>query len=323
MTFTIEFEETPKSRRKKLEAALTETPPQEIVSRPIHETTTPHGKIIYALPYGEYEQIDAWRPSHIVKCDTSPLAVWWERWGDKKEPTESLLWGHAVHTAALEPDLFETTVEEATGKRTPAMKQAAADRGAVLLKQGNVQFGYESAVMAAKRLLDYPHVQPFLKAGGSREVSLVAEECGLPVKCRIDWLCGMPAILDVKTTRNVDPWKFSRDFYTFHYDVKLGLYRRWAMRLLDLKELPVFCLLIGNAKPHDVTIVCRTGGEPVGIPQPVLERGADKGMRWLDRIRECVNSSYWPGIDVDPDWNLNTPNWEMDEDDDLEVLVDD
>lgn len=283
-----------------------------------HETTTPHGRILYGLLYDEYEKIDAWRPSHIVKCDESPLSVWWERWGDKKPPTESLIWGHGVHTAALEPDLFESTVEEAKGTRTPKAKKEAAERGVTLLKPGKVQFGYESAVMAAKRLFDYPHVQPFLKAGGSREVSLTAEECGLAVKCRIDWLCNMPAILDVKTTRNLDPWKFSKDFYKLHYDVKLGLYQRWARRLLDLRELPVYCLLVGNVPPHDVTIVPRTNGDPVGIPQPVLDRGADKGLRWLERIKQCVESGKWPGVDDDPDWDLQTPWFEMDDDDEIE-----
>ena len=96
--------------------------------------------------------------------------------------------------------------------------------------------------------------------------------------------------------------------------MKLGLYQRWASRLIDSPGLPVYLLLIENQPPHDVTMAPRVNGEPIPIPQPVLDRGADKGLRWLEKIRECVERDEWPGIDHEPDWVLQTPSWEMDDD---------
>ncbi len=69
-------------------------------------------------------------------------------------------------------------------------------------------------------------------------------------------------------------------------------------------------------------MVPRIDGVAVPIPQAVLDRGADKGRRWLDQIRQCVESGKWPGIDGDPNWTLQTPTREMD-DDEPEILVDD
>jgi hypothetical protein len=124
----------------------------------------------------------------------------------------------------------------------------------------------------------------------------------------------------LKTSRDISERRFSSDFNRYHYDVKLGLYQRWTRRLFDLPEVPVYLLLVENQPPHDVTMAPRVNGEPIPIPQAVLDRGADKGLRWLEKIRECVESGVWPGIDVEPDWTLQTPTWEMgtDEDDDLE-----
>jgi exodeoxyribonuclease VIII len=314
VTFTIEFEETPKSRRKKLAADLTTAPPQEIVSKPMHETTTPLGSIRYGLPYEDYDAINAWRPSVIVEMAKSPFAVHWARWGNGlKKETESLIWGQAVHIAAFEALEFDLRVEAADGKRTSKAKAEAKERGTILLKPGAVKFGHDSAVQAASRLFDYAPLRPFLECGGQRELSLFTEECGLPCKCRVDYLSSRGEILDLKTSRDISERRFSSDFYRYHYDVKLGLYQRWTRRLFDLPEVPVYLLLVENQPPHDVTMVPRVNGTPIGIPQPVLERGADKGLRWLEQIAGCIKEDCWPGIDVEPDWTLQTPTWEMDD----------
>jgi hypothetical protein len=269
----------------------------------------------YGLSYEVYDAIDAWRPSVIVHMSKSPLAVHWARWGNGlRSETDSLLWGQAVHIAAFEPLEFDLRVEEADGTRTARLKREAKERGVILLKPGDKPLGYASAVQAAARLFDYGPLKPFLECSGQRELSLFTEECGLPVKCRLDYLATNHAIIDLKSSRDISERRFSADFYRYHYDVKLGLYQRWASRLIDSPGLPVYLLLVENQPPHDVTMFPRVNGEPIPIPQPVLDRGADKGLRWLEKIQECLERDEWPGVDVNPDATLMTPSWEMDDD---------
>jgi len=158
----------------------------------------------YGLSYEAYDAIDAWRPSVIVEMARSPFHAHWARWGNGlRKETESLIWGQAVHIAAFEPLEFDLRVEEADGKRTPKAKAEAKERGALLLKPGDVAFGYSSAVHAAQRLCTYAPLQPFLECGGQREISLFTEECGLPVKCRMDYLANCHAIIDLKSSRDI------------------------------------------------------------------------------------------------------------------------
>ena len=139
----------------------------------------------------------------------------------------------------------------------------------------------------------------------------------------MDELTSRGEILDLKTARDISARRFSGDFYRYHYDVKLGLYQRWTRRLFDLSEVPDHLLLVENQAPFDRTLAPRVDGVPISIPQPVLDRGADKGLRWLEKIRECMESGEWPGIDVEPDWTLQTPTWEMDEEQEQEMIFDD
>jgi hypothetical protein len=280
------------------------------------------GKIIEGLPYEDYDAIDAWRPSVIVEGRQSMLHVWSARYEKEQKESESLLFGQAVHVAAFEPEEFEFRVEEADGTRTAAKKRDAKERGVILLKPDHKQFGYYYAVQAAKRIFDYQPLKPFIAAGGSREVSMFTEECGLQVKFRMDYLSNLPAILDLKTARSIAERPFSRAFYDYGYDLKLGLYQRWAKRLLGISELPVYTLLVENGPPFDVTMIPRVKGEPIPLPQPVLDRGVEKGLAILKKIGECIKSGVWPGIDGEPDWTLQTPVWEMDEESPDEVRFD-
>jgi hypothetical protein len=60
-------------------------------------------------------------------------------------------------------------------------------------------------------------------------------------------------------------------------------------------------------------------GEPTAIPEAVLMRGAVKGLKYIEQLRECIERDEFPGLASQPDWVLETPAWCMDEEeDDLE-----
>lgn len=280
-------------------------------------TETPTNAIIPGMTWGDYRASTALNPSSIVRCDKSELHVRYALLdGDKDTP--SLQKGRALHCALLEPQRFAGAYQAADTRRTAKVVEAARERGVELLLPQDFDVIVETALRASQNA----DLKRFIWAGQS-EVSLFVGENGCQCKGRIDWISKDPlAILDVKTAREIDERNFSRAFYRYHYDVKLGLYQRWLQRLMNVPNIPVYLLLVENQGPWDCAVVPRCGGEPIPIHDAVLMRGAAKGLAWIERIKRCLESDNWPGQGAVDDWALTVPSWEMD-DDDLEVIVDD
>jgi hypothetical protein len=286
-------------------------------------TDTPRTGIHYGMGWDEYRAIRALNPSVIVACDQSPLHVQAAMNGGRKD-TDSLAWGRLLHSAVLEPGTVRSRYSLPTPNksgglvRTAKQKAAAAERGVELVLPQQL----DALTLAAKHVVECKDLSPFVPTKQA-EVVVLSSECGCQVKGRLDWVSADPlAIIDVKTARTIDARKFSRDFYALHYDVKLGLYRHWLQRLTKAREIPVYLFLVENAEPFDCQLVPRCDGKAHPIPAAVLDRGADKGLRWIAQIAECIRSDRWPGTAAQGDWVLDTPSWEMDEDIEPEITLD-
>jgi len=271
-------------------------------------TDKPRQEIVSGMTWDEYKGTLALNPSSICCCDKSELHVRYALL-DGERDTPSLQKGRALHCALLEPQRFTEAYEAADTRRTKKVVEAAAERGVELLLPQDFDVIVETALRASQNA----DLQRFIRAGQA-EVSVFTSEYGCQCKGRLDWISAEPlAILDVKTAREIDERNFSRAFYHYHYDVKLGLYQRWLQRLMDVPNIPVYLLLVENQGPWDCAVVPRCGGEPVPIHDAVLMRGADKGLRWIERVKACLKWDVWPGVgDVD-DWSLQTPSWEMED----------
>jgi hypothetical protein len=91
---------------------------------------------------------------------------------------------------------------------------------------------------------------------------------------------------------------------------------------MNADDIPVYLLLVENQGPWDCAVVPRVGGEPAPLPNAVLERGASKGLKWIEQIKGCIERDEWPGVGAVEDWTLQTPAWFMDEDEEPEILCD-
>ena len=265
-------------------------------------------QIAKGMTFTKYRGIDALNPSSIVRAQQSMLHVY-HALTDDSEVTPSLEFGRALHCALLEPRKFALEYEPAEGRRTLKVREEAAERGVELLKPAD----YETILATALQASKCKDLQPFIREGNA-EVSVLTMEQGCRVKGRLDWIASDPlAILDVKTARDIDEWSFSRAFYRYHYDVKLGLYQRWLQQEMQVPSIPVYLLLVENHPPHDCAVVPRCEGDPVPIPEAVLMRGAAKGVEWIKQIKRSIVSGEWPGVGDSANWSLNTPAWEMDD----------
>lgn len=259
------------------------------------------------LDWHDYRTACGLNPSSIVNAEKSMLNfLYW--WNNPRPDTDDFLWGRAVHCLLYEPRQFEHRYRCWIGaRRGNAYKDFVAEcfeTNAEVLTEEQM----ESAMQAAKQIIVHPKVRPII-AAGLAEVTLFHPEFGLQCRGRVDWISTSTHCLsDLKTTKDVGRRAcrkaFGRDFFKFHYDIKLGLYRRWLDNLTG-EHWPVQVIAVEKTPPYDVSVM--------PIPEVVIDRGAEKGLALIERIAESISTGQWPGIDDGEDGYLDVPPSEMDE----------
>ncbi len=218
--------------------------------------------------------------------------------------------GRACHCAVFESAELDNRYVIYDGRRdirtkvyAELVEQCEAD-GTEILKTGEL----DKAVNMGLSVATDPIVQPYIQAGKA-EITLFVEEGETQCKGRLDWVCRDVGFVDLKTSKNISAHSFGRDFFAYGYDISLGLYQRWLSRIRNQPE-PCTVFAVEKEPPYDVAVIT--------IPQAVLDAGAQKGLRVLDRYRECMDSGVWPGIANGEEFTLQVPGWVMSEEDDID-----
>jgi hypothetical protein len=260
-------------------------------------------EIVEQLDWTAYKNLAAMNPSTLV-FGLKSMRHLRHAWYNPRKDTDAMRWGRAVHTLLFEPQEFLKRFTSWSGRRAG---NEYADFYAEATTQGYevlTEQQFEDAEEAARNFVGDPLVQSLIKRG-KPEVTLFTVEFCLQCRGRVDWLdTKAPIILDLKTAKDISARGFARDFYKYHYDVKLGLYRRWASQLLG-GNIPVKVIAVENKPPFDVAVV--------PVPDAVLDRGAAKGVDVLKALRDSLDENRWPGIAGEEEYFLDTPSWEMDE----------
>lgn len=280
-------------------------------------------EIVYDLPWSDYCSAVAMNPSTLVtglkpKGSLKSLKYTWDSADqrheeeDEKAPTGPLVWGRAAHCLLFEPDKFTSRFhcwpERRAGNEYKFFAQAARECGAEVLNLKQ----FASVVEAGKAFAQAEDVKPLI-CSGKAEVSLFTTEeiegpdgelFDIQLKHRLDWINGTPnVIVDLKSTRNMNARGFSRDFYGYNYDLKLGMYQRALEKLTGIKY-PVSVVLLEKKPPFDLAVM--------PVPNEVLERGAKKALGVLREMVQAIKTNKWPGKGSE-EMVLDTPVWEMDE----------
>ena len=136
----------------------------------------------------------------------------------RKEPTEAMLLGSAVHGFILEPEKNEFMrglPNKLQRKAWAEMEDQAAKDGKILLKEGTYDQAKKLAEVALHTNTD---LQDFIKHKNFLPEVSVFGECentGLSVKCRPDGMLldkknKKATLMDIKTTFNVSPYGFQK-----------------------------------------------------------------------------------------------------------------
>lgn len=262
------------------------------------------------MPWEEYLQFPALNGSVIVSAfqdDDISLLHLKTSWESDDEDSDSMRFGRMLHTLLFEHGDFMARWRSWDGVRRGKdydkfVLDATAAGAEVVPAVGKLSM--ESALQAVPSFLNNAKIQSLIKAGQA-EQSVFMPECGLQTKGRIDWISTSEhALVDLKTTRSIGKRSFGSQFFRLHYDVKLGLYRRWLNELTGTRW-PVFVIALENTAPFDVVVY--------PIPDAVLDAGADKGLRVLEKVRGAIETDRWPGVAGSDYGDLFVPFYAMEE----------
>jgi hypothetical protein len=238
--------------------------------------------VIGRMTFEEYLAIDAINVSTLKEMRRSPQH-YAHRLATPREDTARLALGRATHTAVLEPDRFLLDYALFPGERRAGKvweEFQAANAGKTILKRDE----YETCLAMRDAVRAHPVASALLRDGRAEEsVTWEDEATGLQCKARIDW--HGYAMLDLKTTADVDAGRFAMTAARLGYHLQLAFYSR-GLRANGI-DLPVKIVAVEATAPHDVAVF--------GVEEETLVAGSDACDDLLRSVSQCRTLKFWPG----------------------------
>ena len=254
------------------------------------------------LPIEDYHKDDGYisksKLADILDCPA--IYKYWHVDKNKKPERDYFNVGNAVHTLALEPELFaqrfytlpECDKRTKEGKAIYAAALEACGTKKILSIEQMVDInGMADSLRKNKSAL------ALLQAKGRVEPSIYWEEYGMKFKCRPDYLRDDGLIVDLKTTKSSYKPFFQKDAYNMHYDISVALTSRGYKALTGkLPENYVF-LAVESKPPYLVSSydTFRNFDEF----SSVYKIGEARLQSAITKLKECQSTDVWPSYQTE------------------------
>lgn len=238
-----------------------------------------------------YHALPAVSPSRLKVLARSPLH-YYDQWvapdREVRQPTAAMQLGTALHTAVLEPELWDATVAvlpQAFDRRTKVGRELAAAFEAEA--EGRIVLTPEDAAQVramADAVRSHPASRFLLDLAGRREASYTWTDqgTGIACKCRPDWhSMDRRIVVDVKTTRDASRAEFSRSIAGFDYHLQAA----WNLRALEAETF--LTIAVESARPFAVAVYPASGA--------MIAAGERRIRAALELLAECERTGQWPG----------------------------
>jgi len=179
--------------------------------------------------------------------------------GAKKEETDAMTLGTAVHAAILEPHTWPGQFVRGpdVDRRTAEWKTAAGKaqaNGLTIMKSDD----FDKVELMATAVLSHmdPAIALIKDAAGIAEGSLYQADprTGLLIRCRPDYLVpDHHLIIDLKTTKDASPDEFARSCGNFRYDVQDAMYTQMVSHAFGGDWKFIF-VAVENTPPYNVGV---------------------------------------------------------------------
>lgn len=226
--------------------------------------------------------------SLVAKCPSKYKYRYIE--GNQPERTPAMLFGSALHTLVLEPEMFaeEYAIAPVINRRT---KVGKADWAAFqeLNKEKEILSveDHEELMRIYDSVMSVPFVESIL-LDGIAESSLyhTDEETGKLVKVRPDWITE-GVIVDIKTAIDGSPEGFSKACFNFGYHIQAAMYSEVTEKVTG-RTIDDFVFIVVEKKEPYAVAVYRTSRD-------MLFKGHEEYRAALDLYSRCVDNNQWPG----------------------------
>jgi len=281
------------------------------------------------ITYKEYDSWDAVRPTVIKQLHKDPCMELCKHIMDNpRPPGPAMIVGNAVHTLAMEPELFpskyvfvpKTYMKAGTKKDAPEVEtawswnanrckdwgreQEAAGR-TVIRKSQQFPRPREAVEGMAGGLMSNPESKPLL-SGGMCEVCIVwrDEPSGVLCKARLDYLRrgegGGDLIIDIKTAADIKADAISKSSYNLGYQIQAAM--GWdGLDAIGRRPERYLYAFVRSKKPYLVNVV--------EAEENILICGRSQ-YKWLvKKWGECIESGVYGGYNQNGIGELYLPGW--------------
>lgn len=265
------------------------------------------------LTNSAYHEMEALSPSRIKVLKRSPLHYFDQflaKDREKREPTPAMLKGTALHTAVLEPELWDATVIIApddpprrptknqltqparTGtKAHDAWLEACTRRdwwadfdercaGKIVLSPDDA----DDVRRMADSVRNHPAASFLLELPGRREASYTWKDpaTGLDCKTRPDWHSeDRRIVVDVKTTPDASREQFAKSISNLDYHVQTA----WNLDAIGAEQF--LTVAVESNRPYAVAVYPASG--------PLIAAGQRRIQSAITQLSKCYATGNWPG----------------------------
>jgi hypothetical protein len=279
---------------------------------PAHKTAKLHKD----MPMEQYQAAK----DHISKSMLSDFADCPARFkylhidGGEKPSTPSLRLGHAVHTLALEPDLYKKNYYvmplKEDGKEIIRNASHAAYKEQLEVAAGRMILSRSELRQIegmAEALTKNPFALALLKAAGYVEASIFWQDGDMAFRCRPDFMRNDGLLVDLKTAESVEPRKFFQSARNYNYDLSVALTSQGYEALHGKQPDEYVFLCVEPEPPHLIEAYDTFVMHPdVGISY--LDYGSARLGTLLEKYKECRSKNKWPGY-VGKIAPMGLPGW--------------
>lgn len=229
------------------------------------------------------------------------------------QPNRAMVVGSALHSAILEPALFETDyhlLPEVKDRRSAEYKKLKEIYGEEWVLVGKECTDIAAMTEMAHRDSD---VMDLLNMNGQSEVSafVTCPDTGLLLRCRYDYISfENHTVADLKKTRDASVFGFSKSVHDYRYHVQEAFYS-YVYHLLTGEPLEKFTFIaIQETAPHTARVY------------DLDEIAEIIGMHYFQKdlavYADCNNRNFWPHPDCNgeislPYYAINDYEREIDE----------
>lgn len=263
------------------------------------ETATSTPAMVRGLDFNEYLDLDMVSNTLLKQLKVSPKQYRFRQKHPIKD-RKNLMIGRGSHTSVLEPDRFPLDYVVYKGKVRRGKQWdefAAINKGSTILKAEE----YQQCLSIRDAVNHHPIARRYFKEGES-EITLFwkHETTGIWCKSRLDWFKADDYLLDLKTTKSIQPWLFNRDCFNMGYHIQ-GAFYQDAFQAVNGQKLPYYIVAVETNAPHDVAVYA--------MPDEVLDEGRMAYGTLMHTLATCIEKDEWPGQAEEKELELQLPAW--------------